>query len=98
MGLPHQPLIWGMAMAKQTHRKKPASGRPPATARKPRDSVFREAWENMNEDMARVLPDFLVKRLRGGKGKVWVVALVTLVELVVLGAAGKFVYDWFVNK
>ena len=85
-------------MGKKSHSKKTVPGKQPATARqKPKDSVFREAWDNMNEDLARVLPGFLAKRLRGGKGKLWVVAAITLVELVVLGAVCKLTYDWFVK-
>jgi len=84
-------------MGKKADRKKPSSGKSDAVGQKLRDSVFKEAWENMNEDIARVLPDFLAKRLRGGKGKAWIVAAITLVELVVLGAVGKLVYDWFMN-
>ena len=84
-------------MGKKTYRKKPAAGKPFTADRTPRDSVFREAWENMSEDMARVMPDFMSKGLQGGKKKLWVVLLVTVVELLVLGAVGKFVYDWFVK-
>jgi hypothetical protein len=84
-------------MGKKSHSKKSVPGKPANARQKPKDSVFREAWDNMNEDMARVLPGFLAKRLRGGKGKLWVVAAITLVELVVLGAVGKFAYDWFVK-
>ena len=61
------------------------------------DSVFTEAWENMSEDMAKVMPGFLQKGLKGGKRKVWVMVAITVVELVVLGAVGKYVYDWFSN-
>lgn len=82
-------------MGKKSHSKKLVRGKPSPTCQKPRDSVFREAWDNMNEDMGRVLPGFLAKRLRGGKGKLWVVTAITLVELLVLGAVGKFAYDWF---
>ena len=67
-----------------THKKKQQQG-----------SVFAEAWENMSEDMARVMPDFLQKGLKGGKRKVWVMVAITFIELVVLGVVGKFVYDWF---
>jgi hypothetical protein len=81
----------GISMAKKQTRKKPVP------VKKPQDSVFREAWENMSEDMARVMPDFMSKGLQGGKKKLWVVLLVTVVELLVLGAVGKFVYDWFVK-
>ena len=65
--------------------------------KKKQDSVFTEAWENMSEDMAKVMPDFLQKGLKGGKRKVWVMVAITFVELVVLGVVGKFVYDWFVG-
>jgi hypothetical protein len=61
------------------------------------DSVFKEAWENMNNDMSRFMPDFLTRRMPKGKGKVWVVVLVTLVELLVLGFVGKLIYDWIVQ-
>ena len=64
---------------------------------KKQDSVFKEAWENMSEDMGKVMPDFLQKGLKGGKRKVWVMVAMTFVELVVLGVVGKFIYDWFVE-
>ena len=63
-------------------------------SRSHQDSVFKEAWENMNNDFSRFMPGFLGKK---GKGKVWVVAIVTLAELLVLGVVGKLVYDWFVS-
>ena len=78
-------------MSKKKHTKKPAA------ARKPQDSVFKEAWGNMSEDMGKIMPDFLAKRLQNRKGKVWVMVVLTFVELVVLGVVGKFVYDWFVE-
>lgn len=73
--------------------KKPQKQRP-VTKKKPQDSVFKEAWENMNEDMGKVMPDFLAKRLQDRKGKVWVMVAITFLELVVLGVVGKFIYDW----
>ncbi len=85
------------AMGKKSHVRKPAPASKPTSGSKHRDSVFKEAWENMNEDMARVMPGFLAKRLHGRKGKAWVLVVITLVELVVLGVVGKVVYDWFVN-
>ena len=75
-------------MSKKHNRNKPAP-------KKQQESLFQEAWGNMSEDMARVMPDFLVKGLKGGKRKTWVIVIVTLVELLVLGAVGKFIYDWF---
>ena len=65
--------------------------------KKHQDSVFTEAWENMSEDMARIMPKSLQKGLHGGKRKVWVMIAITFVELVVLGVVGKYVYDWFVS-
>lgn len=66
-------------------------------AQEPRDSVFKEAMDNMHRDMARFLPGFLTRRAPKGKRKLWVVVVVTLVELLLLGAAGKFIYDWFAS-
>jgi hypothetical protein len=80
-----------MIMSKKQSRHKPLP------AKKPRDSVFKEAWENMNHDASRVIPDFLAKRLQSRKGKVWVMVIVTFIELVVLGVVGKYLYDWFVG-
>jgi len=62
-----------------------------------RDSVFKEAWENMKNDFSRFMPGSLTKRIPKGKGKAWFLAVVTLVELLILGVIGKFVYDWLVK-
>lgn len=78
-------------MSKKTNSKKNVP------KKKHQESVFKEAWENMNEDMGRVMPDFLAKRLQDRKGKVWIMVAITFIELVVLGVIGKFVYDWFVS-
>lgn len=78
-------------MSKKHIKKKPA------TKKKQQDSVFKEAWENMNHDMSKIMPDFLTKRLQDRKGKVWVMVTITFVELVVLGVVGKFIYDWFMK-
>jgi hypothetical protein len=51
----------------------------------------------MNDDMSRFMPDFLARHMPKGKGKAWVVVLVTLVELLVLGFVGKLIYDWIVQ-
>lgn len=92
-------------MNKKHNKNKPAPKKkqqppPPKKQQAPKkqqESVFKEAWENMNEDMARFMPDFLVKGLKGGKRKVWVMVAITFVELVVLGVVGKFAYDWFMK-
>jgi hypothetical protein len=59
-----------------------------------KDSVFKEAWDNMNQDMARVMPDFITRRFVKKKGKMWIMVVVTLIELLILGVAGKLLYDW----
>ena len=61
------------------------------------DSVFKEAWENMNNDFSRFMPGFLTRHSPRGKGKIWVVVVVTLAELLVLGAVGKIIYDWIMK-
>ncbi len=76
-------------MSNKLKKKKPAK-----SDTSHQDSVFKEAWQNMQNDFARFMPGFLTKRIPKGKGKAWVVALVTLLELLVLGVVGKFVYDW----
>jgi hypothetical protein len=75
---------------KQSHRNRSRGKQKP-------DSVFREAWTNMNDDMSRILPDSLAKRLRSGKGKAWIMIVTAFVELVLLGVVGKVLYDWFIN-
>lgn len=79
-------------MSKRQQRNQPRGGK------KPPESVFKEAWQNMNEDFARVMPGFFGKRLQGSRGKLWLIVAVTLVELVVLGVVGKLVYDWFTGS
>ena len=76
-----------MAKKKQQNKKQ----------KKHQQSVVSEAWENMNEDLARVLPSFISDRLQGGKNKLWVMIVIMIVELIVLGVIVKFVYDWFVS-
>lgn len=76
-----------MAKKKQQNKKQ----------KKHQQSVVSEAWENMNEDLARVLPSFISDRLQGGKNKLWVMIVIMIVELIVLGVIVKLVYDWFVS-
>ena len=82
---------------KSLPKQKQSAQKKQVSKKKQQDSVFKEAWENMNEDMARFMPDFLVKGLKGGKRKAWVMVAITFVELVVLGVVGKFAYDWFMK-
>lgn len=69
-------------------KKKTTPSKPPAA--RPRQSVLREAWDNMTDDFQRLLPESL--RQRPGKKKF--VLWLFVVELLVLGVVGKFVYDW----
>ena len=62
-----------------------------------RDSIFTEAWENMNSDLQNILPSFLANKLQDGQNKLWVMVVVMIVELVVLGVVVKLLYDWFVS-
>ena len=79
-------------MSNKLKKKKPAK-----SYNSQQDSVFKEAWENMNNDFSKFVPKFLANRAPKGKRKVWVVVVFTLVELLVLGVVGKFAYDWFVR-
>ena len=82
---------------KPVSKKKSAPGKTSASKKQQQDSVFKEAWENMSEDIAKFMPGFLTKGLKGGKRKAWVMVAITFVELVVLGVVGKFLYDWYVK-
>ena len=53
-------------------------------------SVFQEAWSNMSADFNRLMPEKLRQRKDKKKFVLWLFVL----ELVVLGVVGKFVYGW----
>ena len=61
--------------------------------KKKQESVFKEAWENMSEDFNRFMPE----KLRGRKDKKKFVLWLFILELVVFGAIGTFVYRWWVG-
>lgn len=65
---------------------------PPTRKKTPRESVFKEAWENMSADFNRLMPE----KLRNKEKKKFVLWLF-LVELVVLGVLGKLLYDWLIK-
>ena len=54
------------------------------------ENVFQEAWSNMTEDFIRLMPEKFRQRKDRKKFVLWLFVL----ELVVLGAVGKFVYEW----
>jgi hypothetical protein len=74
-----------MSRKKNTSNKQ----RPP----KQQESVFKEAWDNMSNDINRLMPE----RLKG-KGQKKFVLWLFIMEVVVLGVVGKFVYEWWVGK
>ncbi len=61
--------------------------------KKKQESVFKEAWENMSEDFNRFMPE----KLRGRKDKKKFVLWLFILELVIFGAIGTFVYRWWVG-
>lgn len=55
-----------------------------------RQGILQEAWQNMMRDMDRILPE----KLHGGQGKKKFVLWLFVVEVVVIGVIGAFIYDW----
>ncbi len=62
-----------------------------AKKKPPKESVFKEAWDNMSEDFNGLLPE----KLRGQKDKKKFVLWLFVLEIVVFGAIGTFVYRWW---
>ncbi|PLY00549.1 MAG: hypothetical protein C0622_08545 [Desulfuromonas sp.] len=56
--------------------------------KKKRPSVFREAWDNMNNDIDRVMPG-------GRQGKKKFVLWLFILEVVVVGLVGTLLYRWW---
>ena len=61
--------------------------------KKKQESVFKEAWGNMSEDFNRFMPE----KLRGRKDKKKFVLWLFILELVIFGVIGTFVYRWWVG-
>ena len=57
--------------------------------KKKRDSVVKEAWNNMSDDFNRLMPETLRQR----KGKKKFVLWLFILELVVLGIVGNLIYQ-----
>ncbi|PLX86874.1 MAG: hypothetical protein C0618_08230 [Desulfuromonas sp.] len=53
-------------------------------------SIFKEAWNNMSRDIEKILPT----TGRQGSNKKRFILWLFVIELVVFGVAGKFLYDW----
>ncbi|GAB6081473.1 hypothetical protein JCM30471_03870 [Desulfuromonas carbonis] len=55
------------------------------------ESVFREAWQTMNRDLNRVLPE----KMRSRPGKQRFVLWAFLLELLALGLLGGGLWHWW---
>ena len=64
---------------------------------RPRDGILKEAWDHMREDLSRILPAPLLEKFGQGRRSWHLMLLITILELVVLGVVGKFIYDWLVS-
>ena len=58
-----------------------------------KESVFKEAWDNMSDDFNKLLPE----KLQGKKDKKKFVLWLFIVEVVVCGAIGTFIYRWWTS-
>lgn len=62
--------------------------------KKQQESVFKEAWNNMSEDFNRFMPE----KLRAKQGKKKFVLWLFILEFVVFGAIGTFIYKWWLGS
>jgi len=62
--------------------------------KKQQESVFKEAWDNMSGDFNRLLPEAMQRKQGKKKFVLWLFVL----ELVVLGAIGSFIYSWWAGR
>lgn len=62
---------------------------PKSTPKKQQQSVFQEAWGNMNSDFDKILPE----KFRN-KGKKKFVLWLFILEVVVLSGVGLLVWKW----
>ncbi|MCF6266298.1 MAG: hypothetical protein L3J57_07105 [Desulfuromusa sp.] len=62
--------------------------------KKQQESIFKEAWDNMSEDFNKFMPE----KLRARKGKKKFVLWLFILELIIFGAVGTFIYKWWVGS
>jgi len=62
--------------------------------KKQRESVFKEAWNNMSEDFNGLMPE----KLRAREDKKKFVLWLFILELVIFGAIGTFIYKWWLGS
>lgn len=58
-----------------------------------KDSIFKEAWDNMSSDINKVLPEKLHSTGEKKKFVLWLF----IVEIIVLGVASWFGYNWLLK-
>ena len=58
-----------------------------------KESVFKEAWDNMSDDFNKLLPE----KLQGKKDKKKFVLWLFIVEVIVCSAIGTFIYSWWTS-
>jgi len=59
-----------------------------------KETIFKEAWDNMSKDFNGLLPE----KLRGRKDKKTFVLWLFIFEVVVFGVIGTAVYRWWVGS
>lgn len=62
--------------------------------KKQQESVFKEAWENMSEDVNKFMPE----KLRARKDKKKFVLWLFILELIIFGIIGTFIYRWWAGS
>lgn len=62
--------------------------------KKQKESVFKEAWNNMSEDFNQFMP----KKLQAQDNKKKFVLWLFILELVIFGAIGTFIYRWWTGS
>ncbi len=57
------------------------------------ENIFKEAWRNMSTDFNKFMPE----KLRAKSGKKKFVLWLFVLELVILGFIGKWIYGWLTS-
>ncbi len=79
-----------MAQKKKQSKQRSSQQQP----QKKQDSILKEAWDNMSEDFNKLMPEKLRQRQDKKKFVLWLFVL----ELLVFGVIGKFVYEWWLGN
>ncbi|MBW2503711.1 MAG: hypothetical protein JRE16_03975 [Deltaproteobacteria bacterium] len=91
------PLLLGrllkFGIERKTMAKKQNNTRKKSHQNTPEEGILSEAWNRMNADIDKLLPQSL-RRKNKKKFMVWLF----LAELLVLGVVGKIVFDWWTGS